>query len=144
MIFCACYQNRMYKTRTKKTGKIHTYVYNKYKIRIKTRTKHVQNTHAEHVQNTYKTRTKYVQNTYKTQTGIRIKDVQKTFRIQWELFQEIILMICTHVHPKNIPNVMTLLVHFSCKNTKNSSFNIRHLLKSFCGCSYSVFFLCFQ
>ena len=116
----------MYKTRTKYARRTRTkYVQNTYKIR----TKHVQNTHAEHVQNTYKiytrhvknmykTRTKYVQNTYKTQTGIRIKDVQKTFRIQWELFQEIILMICTHVHPKNIPNVMTLSFIFLVRTSK--------------------------
>ena len=127
----------MYKTRTKKQAK-YIRTYNKYKIRIKTRTKYVQkntykirtqntykirtkyvqNTYKIRTQNTYKTRTKYVQNTYKTQTGIRIKDVQKTFRIQWELFQEIILMICTHVHPKNIPNVMTLSFIFLVRTSK--------------------------
>ena len=124
----------MYKTRTKYARRTRTkHVQNMYKTRTKyarrTRTKYVQNTYkirtqntykirTRHVQNMYKTRTKYVQNTYKTQTGIRIKDVQKTFRIQWELFQEIILMICTHVHPKNIPNVMTLSFIFLVRTSK--------------------------
>ena len=124
----------MYKTRTKYARRTRTkHVQNMYKTRTKyarrTRTKYVQNTYkirtqntykirTRHVQNMYKIRTKYVQNTYKTQTGIRIKDVQKTFRIQWELFQEIILMICTHVHPKNIPNVMTLSFIFLVRTSK--------------------------
>ena len=105
----------MYKTRTKYARRTRTkYVQNTYKIR----TQNTYKIRTRHVQNMNKTRTKYVQNTYKTQTGIRIKDVQKTFRIQWELFQEIILMICTHVHPKNIPNVMTLSFIFLVRTSK--------------------------